>query len=100
VPSEFLQHLDITNIEKIHSGMRKEMELSILFADIRSFTTLSERLNPEQTFNFINSYLELIAPVISEHGGFIDKYLGDGIMALFPGNSDHALNAAKIMQQK
>ena len=63
--------------------------MSILFSDIRSFTTLSEGMTPDENFAFINAYLERMGPVIRDHNGFIDKYIGDAIMALF-GNADDA----------
>ncbi len=51
-------------------------------------------MNPEENFSFLNSYLKVMEPIISKHNGFIDKYIGDSIMALFPGSSDDALNAS------
>jgi two-component system sensor histidine kinase ChiS len=69
------------------------MKLTVLFADIRSFTSLSENLTPVENFNFLNSYLSRISPVIRRNKGFIDKYLGDGVMALFPRSPEDAVNA-------
>ena len=57
--------------------------MTILFSDIRNFTTLSEQMTPDENFAFINAYLERMGPVIRDHNGFIDKYIGDAIMALF-----------------
>ena len=54
-----------------------------MFADIRDFTSLSETMTLMENFNFINSYLSQMEPVISTHHGIIDKYIGDAIMALF-----------------
>lgn len=69
------------------------MKLTVLFADIRSFTSLSEVMTPVENFNFLNSYLSRISPVIRRNYGFIDKYIGDGVMALFPGSPEDAVNA-------
>ena len=69
----------------------------MLFADIRDFTTLSESITPEDNFKFINAYLTRMEPVIVAHQGFIDKYIGDAIMALFSGNADDALKAGIAM---
>jgi class 3 adenylate cyclase len=55
-------------------------------------------MNPRENFLFLNSFLERIGPVIRENDGFVDKYLGDGIMALFPGNADSAVQAALKIQ--
>ncbi|MCK6380539.1 MAG: adenylate/guanylate cyclase domain-containing protein [Leptospiraceae bacterium] len=57
--------------------------MTVLFSDIRNFAEMSEKMSPEETFEFINNYLACMGPVISKHNGFIDKYIGDAIMALF-----------------
>ena len=58
--------------------------MTVLFSDVRSFTTISEALSPNETFGFINGLLSRTGPVVREHGGIVDKYVGDAIMALFP----------------
>ena len=94
VPPEFLQFLDKDDITTVELGDHVQMEMTILFADIRSFTTLSEQMNPQDSFRFINAYLNRVGPIIRAHNGFIDKYIGDAIMALFPNSVDDALQAA------
>jgi two-component system sensor histidine kinase ChiS len=74
--------------------------MSVLFSDIRSFTSLSESMTPRENFNFLNSYLSRVGPEIRSHNGFIDKYIGDAIMALFPDSVDDAVRAAIAMIQK
>jgi len=76
--------------------------MTIFFSDIRAFTQLSEGLTVEENFAFINSYLARVVPIIKENGGFVDKYMGDGIMALFPGpkGPDEAIRSAIAMQAK
>ncbi len=74
-----------------------QLEMSVLFSDIRDFTTLSESMTPEDNFKFINAYLSRMEPAITEHSGFIDKYIGDAIMALFSGEADNAVRAAISM---
>lgn len=71
--------------------------MSVLFSDIRGFTSLSEKMTPEENFQFINSYLSQMEPAIIEHLGFIDKYIGDSIMALFSGEADNAVKAGIAM---
>ena len=100
VPSEFLRFLKKQSIVDVQLGDQVEQEMSVLFSDIRSFTTLSEQMNPEENFSFINSYLSYISPVIREHQGFIDKYIGDAIMALFSGGADNAVKAGIAMLNK
>ena len=74
--------------------------MSIFFLDIRNFTTLSENMSPHDNFRFLNSFLGIFGPIIRIHGGFVDKYPGDGIMALFPGNPDDALSTALEMRKR
>jgi class 3 adenylate cyclase len=67
--------------------------MSVLFSDIRSFTTIVEGMTPQQNFAFINSYLAHMEPPIRAENGFIDSYIGDAIMALFAGGADAAVRA-------
>lgn len=86
VPSEFLRLLGKREISEIDLGNQVSVDMAVLFADIRSFTALSEQMKPQDNFNFLNSYLSRMGPIVRANHGFIDKYLGDGIMALFPGD--------------
>jgi len=97
VPRQFLHSLARKNIAEIQRGECVKKQMSILFADIRSFTTLSEQMTPEDTFKFINGYLRRMEPAIINNGGFIDKYIGDAIMALFEGSADGAVKAGVTM---
>jgi class 3 adenylate cyclase len=74
--------------------------MSILFADIRSFTAISERLSPSENFRFVNDFLQEIGPCIRQRGGYIDKFLGDGVMALFDKSASDAIHAAIDIQKK
>ena len=94
VPREFLQFLSKDSIEDVMLGDQVEHEMTVMFTDIRSFTKISESLSPQENFDFINGYLKEIVPVIRKHRGFIDKYIGDSVMALFPDSPDAALLAA------
>ncbi|MEB3828152.1 CHASE2 domain-containing protein [Phormidium sp. CCY1219] len=100
VPHEFLHFLGYESIVAVKLGEAVEMEMSILFSDIRDFTTLSESMTPQENFKFINSYLSCMEPAIGEHRGFIDKYIGDAIMALFGEGADNAVKAAIAMLQR
>lgn len=93
VPREFLRLLGKDSIVNVELGDQIEMNLTVLFADIRSFTALSEKMTPRENFNFLNSFLSRVSPVIRRNSGFIDKYMGDGIMALFPRSPADALRA-------
>ncbi|MEO5366752.1 MAG: response regulator [Magnetococcus sp. WYHC-3] len=84
VPRNFLQILDNdTHRDHIALGECQERQMTVMFSDIRSFTSFSESITPADNFRFINSYLGHMGPIIRKHDGFVDKYLGDGIMALF-----------------
>ena len=96
VPRAFLSIVGKPRIIDVELGDNKREDMSILFSDIRSFTTLSESMMPDENFAFINAYLERMGPVIRDHNGFIDKYIGDAIMALFK-NADDALRAGLAM---
>lgn len=85
VPFEFLNMLDKKSILDVNLGDQVQREMAVLFSDIRAFTALSEKMTPKENFDFINSYLDKVGPVIRDHKGFIDKYIGDAVMALFPG---------------
>jgi PAS domain S-box-containing protein len=99
VPRQFLQLLDKKSLVDIQLGDQVQQEMSVLFSDIRDFTTLSESLTPQENFNFINAYLSRMEPAIIENQGFIDKYIGDAIMALFSGIADDAVKAGITMLQ-
>jgi PAS domain S-box-containing protein len=94
VPREFLSLLDKESVLDIQLGDQIEKEMTLLFADIRGFTSLSEKMTPQENFNFLNAYLSRMEPVIHEHHGFIDKYIGDAIMAIFPTSANEAVQAA------
>lgn len=99
VPHAFIQHLNKDQVVDLKLGDNVEANMTVLFMDIRSFTQLSENMTPKDNFQFINAYLKRMGPVIREHGGFIDKYIGDAIMALFE-NAEQAVRAAVAMQRQ
>lgn len=75
-------------------GRRKHM--TVMFSDIRGFTSISEKIDPEELVHFLNDYLTAATQVIFDHQGAVDKYLGDAIMALWNAPVDdhqHALNS-------
>ena len=87
VPRQFLRLLKKDSILDVQLGDQVQKEMSILFADIRDFTTLSEKMSLPENFKFINSYLSRMEPEIVANHGFIDKYIGDALMALFSGSA-------------
>jgi adenylate cyclase len=99
VPRELLRLIGKEDIVAVELGDQTERSMTILFADVRGFTSLSERMSPDENFQFINTYLGRVGPIMREHHGFIDKYMGDGFMALFPERPEDALSAAIEMRR-
>lgn len=94
VPLEFLNYLGYRSMLEVRLGDQVQKHMTVLFCDIKDFSRISENMSPKEAFDFINTFLGVVSPVIRENGGFIDKYIGDAIMALFPNRPDDALNAA------
>ena len=99
IPGEFFTLLKRNGVDDIRLGDQIEQDMAIMFSDIRSFTSLAERLGAAKTFEFLNDYFGRVGEVIRENGGFVDKYLGDGFIALFPRSPESALKAAIGMQR-
>ncbi len=102
VPHEFIELLNKKNILEVGLGDHLKHTIAVLFLDIRNFTSISESLTPQRNFDFVNSVLKQLSPIIVEHQGFINKFVGDCIMALFPGEScaDDAVNSAMALLKK
>jgi hemerythrin len=100
VSRELLGLLRADSILELTQGQNVETTMTVLFSDIRGFTQLSERMTPSETYAFVNSYLSEMEPAISAHGGVIDKFIGDAIMALFAGGADTGLQSAIEMLQR
>ena len=100
VPKQFLEFLGKKNITDIKLGDQVQREMTVMFSDIRSFTEISENFTPKENFDFINHYLGYMEPVVMRNNGFIDKYIGDSIMALYSLSVNDAINAAIEMRSK
>ncbi len=99
VPNEFIRLLGKEALTDVKLGDQAEKIVTVLFTDIRDFTSLSEQMTPDENFRFVSSFNERLGPIIRAQHGFINQYLGDSIMAIFPRHPDDALNAAIGMQQ-
>ncbi|MDJ0556611.1 MAG: response regulator [Microcoleaceae cyanobacterium MO_207.B10] len=95
VPEQFLERIAAKGVDSIQLGDAVEEELTVLFCDIRGFTAIAESQNARDTFKWLNSFFKEMSGCISENKGFIDKFLGDAIMAVFDKNECHSLNAIK-----
>lgn len=104
VPQEIINDL-VTRKKKASMLAGEKRVLAILFSDIRSFTTLSETNPPEAVVSFLNRYLETMCEIITLHGGMVDKFIGDAILAVFgapqswPDNSLRAVETALAMSR-
>ena len=100
IPRQLLTLLERDSIVDVKLGDQVERKLTVMFSDIRNFTPLSESMTPRENFEFINSYLSQMEPVVSEHRGIIDKYMGDAILALFTQSADDAVAGSIAMLEK
>lgn len=97
-PPQFLTLLGKKSILDIKLGDQVEKKMAVLFADIRNFTTLIETTSPAESFRLINNYLAEVGPIVRKYNGFIDKYIGDAIMALFEKPDEALLATIEIME--
>jgi adenylate cyclase len=99
VPKQFVDHFAKHGSDSLELGRADEDELAILFSDIRGFTGLSEQMKPQELMNFLNSYFLRMNEPIHKNKGFIDKFIGDAVMALFDRptgtNTDKAQDAIR-----
>ena len=102
VPMGFIRALGKEKITDVRLGDQIEKEVTVVFTDIRSFTTISEGMTPHENFAFVKEYAERMGPIIERNHGFISSYLGDGIMAIFQRErhgAEDALQACIQMQE-
>ncbi|MEA5620645.1 adenylate/guanylate cyclase domain-containing protein [Cronbergia sp. UHCC 0137] len=100
VPNKFIAVIAPQGIENIELGVASVRTMTIVFVDIRGYTSMSEAMAPLEIFTFLNDYLACMGEAIDKAGGFIDKYIGDAIMALFDDEAtDCALKSAILMQE-
>lgn len=94
VPRQFVDHFAMGGAESLKLGFASEDEVAVMFCDIRGFTGLSEKMTPQQLMNFLNSYFLRMNAPIHDNFGFIDKFIGDAIMALFDHPEGQAMHKA------
>ncbi|OGL12299.1 MAG: hypothetical protein A3F92_01865 [Candidatus Rokubacteria bacterium RIFCSPLOWO2_12_FULL_71_22] len=97
IPRNVVDEISRNREQKLALG-GKIVDATVLFADIQGFTRLSERLPPQQIVGFLNEYMTAMTCLIEAEGGIIDKFMGDGIMAIFlprDAGDNHALRAVR-----
>ncbi len=100
LPRPFLEQLGLRKVEDVRLGDGVQRRVTVMFTDLRGFTTLSEQIGVHDNFALVNGLLARLEPALSEHGGFIDEFTGDGVKALFIDRPDGAVRAAIAMQQR
>jgi class 3 adenylate cyclase/HAMP domain-containing protein len=99
VPIQFMEYLGITDITRMKLGDHVRRDLSVLFFDIRSFSIHSEILTVHENFVFINKILSIAGPILRNHNGFVDKFIGDAAMVIFA-NAQDAVRAGLEVYRK
>ena len=97
-PKAFIDFLGRDSILDVRLGDNRHGEMTVLFLDIRGYTSLSEKMTPAENFRFINGFLRRMTPHIAACSGVVQDFLGDGLMAFFPGNPADAVKACIDMQ--
>ena len=96
IPKQFLKFLGKTSVLELELGNQVQKKVTTMYVDIHNSTSVSTTLSLEENFNYINGYLNVVSPIIRKFGGFVDKYLGDGILAVFV-KPQNALECSKAI---
>ncbi len=99
VPMDFLRSLEVEDVAEVGLGDGVEKDMAVLFTDLRNFTDLSEGLSPTDLMAFLNEHLGFLEPEIDRYHGFIDKFIGDAILALFDAGAEAAVLAGVAMHR-
>lgn len=98
VPEKFKELLQKENFTDLALGDAQSKDLTILFCDIRAFSLNSEMMTARESFEFVNRIYGKAGPIIRKHNGFVDKYIGDAVMALFESADDAVLAGIELYQ--
>jgi len=100
VPDEFLTELGHESIRDAKLGDHVHSDMTVMFSDIRGYTTLAEAMTPHEAFDFINEHLGRVGPVARANNGLVAQFYGDGIMTVFPRSPADGVRAAIAMQRE
>ncbi|HBE20943.1 MAG TPA: adenylate/guanylate cyclase domain-containing response regulator [Cyanobacteria bacterium UBA11149] len=103
VPDQYLERIAPKGVESIQLGNAREEEITVLFCDIRGFTTITESQSVQETFKWLNGFFSLMSQAIADNHGFIDKFMGDAVLAIFDRTQNHAadaIDAALTMEER
>lgn len=99
VPRQLLELIGVAGVAQAQLGDHVDVKATILFADVRNFTQISENQQSSETFRMLNELYEAIETAIAHHGGVVDKFLGDGLMTLFAAPEQAVASGLEILQQ-
>ena len=100
VPQQFFKSLGKQGILDIELGDQVQRNMTVMVANLREFSQLSQQLTPAENFNFMNSFLSRFGPMVRKEDGLISKYLGAGFMALYPGYAEQSLRTAVAIRRE
>lgn len=98
VPKQFFKFLGQNSISQLELGNQVKKNATTLFCDLKNTANGSRSLSLEENFNYINNYIKIVAPLIRKYDGFIDKYLGDGVLSVFSKPQDAISCAHAILR--
>jgi class 3 adenylate cyclase len=99
-PRAFLDFLDRASILDVSLGDHRHGDMTVMFLDIRGYTTLSEQLSVDENFRFLNGFMPRMTAHIRQCSGVVARFTGDGIMAFFPGRPSDAVAATVAMRSE
>ncbi|WP_445384918.1 AAA family ATPase [Robiginitalea sp. IMCC44478] len=98
VPYKFLNTLEKESILDVNLGDHIKQDMTAVFSDIRDYTSFSEKLSPQENFDFMNTYLNTVGPIIEANDGIVIQFIGDGILSLYA-DPNNALKASIQSQE-
>ena len=99
LPSEYMKLLNKTNVEDIDIGDSVQKNVTVMFCDVRDSFFSSGTMNLEENFKVINNFLGLVGKQVRKHNGFVDKFMGDGVLAVFEKEEDAIKSATAICEK-
>lgn len=99
-PAGFVPLLGYKDVRDVSVGDYREHKMTVLFSDIRGFTSMSESMQDRDVYEFLLGYYRAITPIITDNHGIIDKFIGDAVMGLFPASGPAAVRAAAELQKE
>lgn len=99
LPGKIFGILKKKSLRDIKVGEHVQREMTTLFSDIRSYTAMAEKLSSEDVFRLLNLYFKKMVPPVERHHGYVDKFVGDALLAVYPDSVDDALHSALGMMQ-